>query len=142
VDDASNPSKNAQKSSPTTSNNIAATNNATATNSVATAGAGIMPWASTSENAPYGYDKPNYAWLRGKLEYSQTDQQWKLRYIPVESDNDSFGGSVILSNAANMKGYQPGDFVEVRGRVQTQQPQKGYAPVYDATEVKPIRKAS
>lgn len=95
-----------------------------------------MPWASTSDASPYGYDT-NYAWLRGRLEYSQSDQQWKLRYIPVDTDRDRLGGSVVLSNVASLTGYDRGDFVEVRGRVQSQQA-KG-SPVYEVAEIKPLR---
>ncbi|MDZ7617026.1 MAG: hypothetical protein U1E05_08480, partial [Patescibacteria group bacterium] len=42
----------------------------------------------------YGFD-PSYAWLRGRLEYSQVDRRWKLRYIPVDGNTDQYGGSVV-----------------------------------------------
>jgi hypothetical protein len=97
--------------------------------------------ADSSATALYGYD-PNYAWLRGKLEYSQVDRQWKLRYIPVEGDNDDYGGSVVLSNSAALSGYERGDLVEVHGRVQSQQAKKGFAPLYEVADIKPLRRAT
>jgi len=96
---------------------------------------------ASATTALYGYD-PNYAWLRGKLEYSQVDRQWKLRYIPVEGDNDDYGGSVVLSNSAALSGYERGDLVEVHGRVQSQQAKKGFAPLYEVAEIKPLRRAT
>ena len=40
---------------------------------------------STSDRERYGYD-PQYKWLRGKLEYSEREGRWKLRYIPVHGE--------------------------------------------------------
>ena len=97
--------------------------------------------ADSSTLALYGYD-PNYAWLRGKLEYSQVDRQWKLRYIPVEGDGDDYGGSVALSDSAALSGYERGDLVEVHGRVQSQQVKKGFAPLYEVADIKPLRRAT
>ena len=96
---------------------------------------------SAADAALYGYDT-NYVWLRGKLEYAQADGQWKLRYIPVDTDSDGYGGSVVISNAAALSGYERGDLVEVRGRVQLQQAKKGFAPPYEVSEIKPLRRAT
>jgi hypothetical protein len=101
----------------------------------------VAKTANASAAALYGYE-PNYAWLRGKLEYSQVDRQWKLRYIPVEGDNDDYGGSVVLSNSAALSGYERGDLVEVHGRVQSQQAKKGFAPLYEVADIKPLRRAT
>ncbi len=88
-----------------------------------------------SSRSKHGYD-PQYRWLRGTLEYSQIDCQWKLRYIPIDAATDKFGGSVVLSDPTLLAGLERGDLVEVRGRLGSLTPKKGYAPKYDLTEIK------
>jgi len=83
----------------------------------------------------YGHD-PAYAWLRGKLEYSQIDSRWKLRYIPIDGKTDKYGGSVVLADPALLGGCERGDFVEINGRLGGQDPKNGFAPTYHATGVK------
>jgi hypothetical protein len=64
--------------------------------------------------AGFGYD-PQYRWLKGKLEYSQATQTWRLRYIPPDGATDNYGGSVILSDASRLGGLKPGDLVYAEG---------------------------
>ncbi len=80
----------------------------------------------------YGFD-PSYAWLRGKLEYSQVDRRWKLRYIPVDGNTDQYGGSVIIANEAALAGCERGEFVAVHGRVAGTESEHDFAPVYEVT---------
>ncbi len=77
----------------------------------------------------YGFD-PSYAWLRGRLEYSQVDHRWKLRYIPVDGNTDQYGGSVIIANEAALAGCEQGEFVTIRGRV-AGGGEHGFAPRYE-----------
>ncbi|HBO43310.1 MAG TPA: hypothetical protein DD670_05135 [Planctomycetaceae bacterium] len=87
----------------------------------------------------YEHD-PEYAWLRGRLEYSEVDRRWKLRYIPINDETDQFGGSVVLADSSLLSGLQKGDFVEVRGRLVTDEAgQWGYAPVYEVAQSQPVR---
>ncbi len=79
----------------------------------------------------YGAD-PSYAWLRGKLEYSQVDHRWKLRYIPVQGNTDQYGGSVVIANEAALAGCERGEFVTVRGQI-TGSGEQGFAPLYEVT---------
>jgi len=91
---------------------------------------------SFSPRARYGHD-PNYGWLRGRLEYSQGDQRWKLRYIPIDGVTDDFGGSVVLSDESLLSGYERGEFVEVRGKLGAVAPDThGFAPDYEVRQIK------
>jgi len=90
--------------------------------------------AQFTSQANYGHDA-DYAWLRGKLEYSQIDLQWKLRYIPIGGTTDEFGGSVVLPDPAVISGCERGDFVEARGRIRKADPQRGYSPIYEVASV-------
>ena len=74
------------------------------------------------------------------MEYSEVDRRWKLRYIPINSETDQFGGSVVLADSSLLSGLQKGDFVEVRGRLLTDEAgQWGYAPVYEVAQLQPNR---
>jgi len=89
----------------------------------------------------YGH-AADYGWLRGKVEYSQIDRKWKLRYIPVEGQTDDFGGSVVISDAAALAGFERGDFVELRGRVGQRAQKSGFAPTYEVTQAERLGKAA
>jgi hypothetical protein len=83
----------------------------------------------------YGY-APDYAWLRGRLEYSETARQWKLRYIPIDGKTDRFGGSVKLPSANALASFKSGDMVSVRGAL-AQQAAAGdpLAPLYNLAQI-------
>lgn len=96
--------------------------------------------AGAAEFAPagqYAHDS-QYRWLRGKLEHSQIEGCWKLRYIPVDGATDEFGGSVVLADAKALAGCERGDFVEVRGKPSSGRPKEGFAPTYEVAELKRI----
>jgi hypothetical protein len=77
--------------------------------------------------------------LRGRLEYSETTGQWKLRYIPIDGKTDDNGGSVLVSDGALLEGYANGEFVEVVGNVaDTTKPAGQFAPFYALERIKPL----
>jgi len=85
----------------------------------------------------YGFGQ-DYKWLRGKLEYSQIDRRWKLRYIPADGTTDKYGGSVILSDTAALSGLERGDFVEAKGNVADDAKKGSYAPTYEVADIRRI----
>ncbi|MDA7977753.1 MAG: hypothetical protein MPJ50_03155 [Pirellulales bacterium] len=90
--------------------------------------------SSSSSRGSYGRDD-NYAWLRGQLEYSQSDRRWKLRYIPITGETDEFGGSVILADAA-MSDFRDGEFVTVHGQLDNQEIERGgFAPTFHVQQI-------
>jgi hypothetical protein len=99
------------------------------------------PVTAPSTRPSYGYD-PEYRWLRGKLEYSQIDRRWKLRYIPVDGSTDRFGGSVVLADPSVLTGFERGDFVELRGHLGDPEPEKGFAPTYEVAQIRPLSEAA
>jgi len=95
----------------------------------------------SSDAARFGHE-PNYDWLRGKLEYSQSTNQWKLRYISVQTEHsatasaDRYGGSVLIDNPQVLGELRSGDFVMVRGQLRTPQTDsRSFAPVYSVAVV-------
>jgi hypothetical protein len=88
------------------------------------------PTTADQPAAGFGYD-PQYRWLKGKLEYSQATQTWRLRYIPPDGATDNFGGSVILSDASRLGGLKAGDLVYAEGTPGAAGATTGsFAPIY------------
>jgi len=103
--------------------------------------AGGTPATESGPPANYGHD-PEYRWLRGKLEYSQIDRHWKLRYIPVDGTTDDFGGSVVLPDPKTLAGCERGDFIEVQGQLGQKTAKDTYAPSYQVSKVKRLGQAA
>ena len=78
----------------------------------------------------YGYST-DYRRLRGRLEYLEKEQCWKLRYIPIDGVTDQYGGSVVLEQSAALAGFRRGDLVEVRGELGDPAPDGGTPPRSD-----------
>lgn len=78
----------------------------------------------------FGYDA-QYRWVKGKLEYSESSRTWRLRYIPPEDASDNYGGSVVLSDANQLTGFRPGEFVVAQGAIVASGEQQGsFAATY------------
>ncbi len=118
---------------------VSGTDDPDGSSAVAAAVGTSTPASEASARARYGHG-PAHEWLRGRLEYSQIDRRWKLRYIPVDGKTDQYGGSVVVSDPSKLTGCERGDFVEVRGRVGEEAPEKGYAPTYEVAEVQHLAK--
>jgi hypothetical protein len=84
--------------------------------------------ASSNGEGRYAFDRA-YLWLKGQLEYSLVDRRWKLRYIPIDGDTDSYGGSVVLEGEIPAE-FQPGDFIVVRGALSGDAAPGHFAPNY------------
>lgn len=85
----------------------------------------------------YSHD-PQYSRLSGRLEYSQVERQWKLRYIPIDGNTDRYGGSVVL-DSSQVQGFAPDDFVSVRGQVSARAHSGSFSPVYEVAQIEPLR---
>lgn len=92
-----------------------------------------------SARSRYGYD-PQYRWLRGRLEFSSIDRQWRLRYIPLDGETDEFGGSVLLEDSPALDHFRPGDYVTVHGELDDGVAEDGtlYDPLYYVDHAAPL----
>ncbi len=82
----------------------------------------------------------DHGWLNGRLEYSQVNRRWKLRYIPIDGQVDRFGGSVVLRKSSLLSGFERGDYVEVNGRLGEDATSGDYAPEYELTQIRRIER--
>ncbi len=96
--------------------------------------AGAIVAEASRAGATYSYDA-SYRLLQGKLEFLQSQNKWKLRYIPADGQTDDFGGSVILSDSPVLANYQAGDFVTVQGGVAQTAPSRGFAPQFQLSRI-------
>lgn len=81
----------------------------------------------------YGFD-PQFGWLRGALQYSSQQGLWSLQYVPGQGSADQFGGSLTIANPQVLGDLQPGDYVQLSGRVEQSLP--GGMPVYRVSVVR------
>jgi hypothetical protein len=96
--------------------------NASAGNQVSARSSSASPSRILRTAAPvshYGFSH-DYRWLKGQLEYSAAQRQWKLRYIPIDGQTDRYGGSVVLESVPALSNYRNGDFIQVQGVVRGQ----------------------
>ncbi len=83
----------------------------------------------------FGFD-PQYRWLRGQLEYDPTSQQWQLRYLANEGQADQYGGRLHIANPIVLGNLQPGDHVQLQGRLDSRQSgPTTVVPVYTVSAV-------
>jgi hypothetical protein len=100
-----------------------------------TAATSVGPGQPAIPLANYGYDS-QYHWLKGKLEYSQSTNTWRLRYIPPDGATDNYGGSVVLSDGTKLNGLHPGDLVYAQGTpVAASGSQGSFAPLYNLAQI-------
>jgi len=60
---------------------------------------------------------PDYSKLTGQLFFVHTDGGvWVVRYAPI-SQEDRYGGSVVLARDIDMANYEDGDLVSIQGEV-------------------------
>ncbi len=107
-------------------------------NSAARGSIASAPAAANESAGGYGYDA-QYHWLKGKLEYSQSTRNWRLRYIPPDGNTDGYGGSVILADNSQMTGLQAGDAVYAQGSLgATSGAQGSFAPQYNLQRIQKL----
>jgi len=70
----------------------------------------------TSRPNPYDYDRENYTWLRGVVDYDTKHQTWHIIYNLRPDQNDRYGGSSTLSASPQLNSLKPNDIVLVEGR--------------------------
>lgn len=66
---------------------------------------------------PYDYDKQNYTWLRGTIDFDKTTRTWQIMYSL--NPQDKFGGTLTLADSPQFeqKKLRDNDVVLVEGRL-------------------------
>jgi hypothetical protein len=68
---------------------------------------------------PYGYDAVGYRWLRGIVDFDESQKAWVLIYNPVPGPNDSYQGQITLIDNGQLRKLKNNSVVLVEGQVET-----------------------
>lgn len=79
---------------------------------------------------PYAYDRQQYSWLRGVVNFDEQSGTWNLIYSLQPDADDDFGGSVDLVNDPKLSVLKPNDVVLVEGQFDAQRQTARGKPMY------------
>ena len=90
--------------------------------------------ALADEEARYGVDA-DYRWLRGRLAYDDSLDQWRLDYVAPHAPVDEFGGSVMLVDSPLLDSFREGDYLIVHGVLDDESIELDTPPAYHVDQV-------
>ena len=81
---------------------------------------------------PYKYDRKNFQWLRGVVDYDSEARSWNIIYNIEPDEQDEFGGSIVLQGAGadQFETLQNNDVILVEGKVDTKRLDAFGKPVF------------
>lgn len=80
--------------------------------------------------SPFNYDKQNYRWLRGIVEFDEQEKRWNITYNATPNKTDKFGGNIVLIDQGQLNRFTNGDVVLIDGRIDGSQQDKMGKPCY------------
>jgi hypothetical protein len=87
---------------------------------------------------PYDFDRKNYRWLRGVVDYDEEDRTWNIIYSMNPEPKDEFGGSITLVNDNRFQVLKTGDVVYLEGRVDSKATDHTGKPRYRVDHLAPL----
>ncbi|MCA9117489.1 MAG: hypothetical protein KDA79_20605 [Planctomycetaceae bacterium] len=87
-----------------------------------------LPEGAQQQAAAWGYDRENYRWLRGVVEFDQQDGQWHLMYDPQPGDR--WGGDLTLAGGNLPETLQDGAVIQVHGQLDQSSRDSRGKPLY------------
>jgi hypothetical protein len=79
---------------------------------------------------PFDYDRDNYTWLRGTVEFDPEEKAWHIMYSENPDENDAFGGDLALMDHPQLATFHDDDVVLLMGRVDPESPDSLGKPRY------------
>tara|TARA_R110002095_G_scaffold203734_2_gene185948 strand:- start:44634 stop:45929 length:1296 start_codon:yes stop_codon:yes gene_type:complete len=80
--------------------------------------------------SPFNYDKQNYRWLRGIVEFDEQEKRWNITYNATPNKSDRFGGNIVLIEQGELNRFRNGDVVLIDGHIDGSQQDKMGKPCY------------
>lgn len=71
----------------------------------------------SDDDSGFGYDRVNYSWLRGVVDYDPQRKNWHIIYGLPPDPNDEYGGSLTLADGGHLAEFRDSDVVLVKGRI-------------------------
>jgi hypothetical protein len=90
--------------------------------------------------SPYGYDKVQYSWLRGVVDYDSENQSWHIMYNIKPEADDQFGGEFAMVSHPGLEKLKNGDVVLVKGYVDDSDRDAFGKVIYQVEELVPLKK--
>lgn len=79
---------------------------------------------------PYDYDRKDFRWLRGVVDYDEADKTWNIIYDLNPDQADRYGGSITLSEDERLSKLPANSVVLVEGYVDTNTRDRSGKPIY------------
>ena len=86
----------------------------------------------------FGHDDKNFRWLRGVVDYDQTDKTWNIIYDLQPELTDRFGGSLVLVDHPDLKDLKTGEVVQLEGFLAEEQTDRTGKPVFQIEKISHI----
>ncbi len=81
--------------------------------------------------SPFNYDKQQYRWLRGVVEFDKQEKSWNITYNATPDRTDKFGGNIVLvDDQGKLNRFTNGDVVLLDGHIDGSQQDKMGKPRY------------
>lgn len=80
--------------------------------------------------SPFSYDKQQYRWLRGIVEFDEEEKHWNITYNATPDQSDKFGGNIVLLDQGQLNRFTNGDVVLIDGHIDGSQQDKMGKPFY------------
>ncbi|WP_299462219.1 hypothetical protein [uncultured Gimesia sp.] len=99
-----------------------------------------LPAGSGNQNSaaktpsPFNYDKQQYRWLRGIVEFDEQEKSWNITYNATPDKADKFGGNIVLIDQGKLTRFKNGDVVLIDGQIDGSQQDKMGKPCYRITK--------
>lgn len=97
--------------------------------------------AKTPPAALFGFDRDNYQWLRGTVDYDEEEETWFVIYNLAPDEHDVYqGGLTLTAEEATLAQLKNGDHVLLEGRVDQQKLDRRNAPVFHVEQARVVRR--
>lgn len=64
---------------------------------------------------PYAYDRRGYSWLRGVVDFDESDRSWRITYNATPVEGDAYGGTLTLMHDEMLDTLLVNDVVYLEG---------------------------
>tara|TARA_R100001132_G_C3275549_1_gene98867 strand:+ start:15550 stop:16803 length:1254 start_codon:yes stop_codon:yes gene_type:complete len=90
-----------------------------------------LPVGSSQQSpSPFNYDKQNYRWLRGIIEFDEQEKSWNITYNATPDKSDKFGGNIVLVDQGKLNRFTNGDVVLLDGAIDGSKQDRMGKPCY------------
>lgn len=94
--------------------------------------------ANPKSPSPFSYDKQQYRWLRGIIEFDEQEKHWNITYNATPDQSDKFGGNIVLIDQGKLNHFKNGDVVLIDGKIDGSRQDKMGKPFYQISKAQKL----